>query len=269
MNIIIKFIKNNITILRVVVMILLVVSVALRIFTIIKTIPSSNSIYLNIFTYDIEIAGLVLILTSLIISLFNRIPKKILSIGLALQINTVYSYALIIINFFKVGMYTFTYIPYYIYYGFLIIIPYIIIIGLWKKRMCIIAGILSLICIILNRRNIKLEYEGVIYLLLSIYVYISYGEEPVYNSVRKYFEMIKNNISGKEPAYNLVHKNVESIKNNIKINKTNSTTDPTQSINNEIETLKKLKELYDEGIITKKEFELKKKQALKLNDDKE
>ena len=38
---------------------------------------------------------------------------------------------------------------------------------------------------------------------------------------------------------------------------------------NEIETLKKLKELYDEGIITKKEFELKKKQALKLSDDNE
>ena len=41
------------------------------------------------------------------------------------------------------------------------------------------------------------------------------------------------------------------------------------NIDADIETLKKIKELYDEGIITKKEFELKKKQALKLSDDNE
>ena len=59
---------------------------------------------------------------------------------------------------------------------------------------------------------------------------------------------------------NITYLNNENENSKLDINNQNNT-------DNEIETLKKLKELYDEGIITKKEFELKKKQALKLNDD--
>ena len=86
------------------------------------------------------------------------------------------------------------------------------------------------------------KYTLYCYLLLSVYIFISYNEEGLYKSVRNYIGIIKNSIKKDNKAKSI------------------STKESTDDIDKKIETLKKLKQLLDDGVITKEEFESKKKQ---------
>ena len=240
---IIYILKKNITVLRVITFILLIISIVLDLKWWMSNISyNNNPLIFNISLYA-QCIGYILILVSLIVSLFDNIKKSILVPGLALQTGNIYVLVKLISIVLEQNLYDVL-----IYFIILNILPYLLIIGLWKRRICIIVILLDLFCIInyISAPSFygifSSKYTLYCYLLLSVYIFISYNEKGLYKSVRNYIGIIKNSIKKDNKAKSI------------------STKESTDDIDKKIETLKKLKQLLDDGVITKEEFESKKKQ---------
>ena len=240
---IIYILKKNITVLRVIIFILLIISITLDLNWWVSNISNNNNALVYNFSLYAQCIGHTLILASLIITLFDILKKKILLPGLALQTGNIYVLGTLFSIVLEKKLYNVI-----IYCIIFIILPYLLIIGLKKRKICVIVILLDIFCII--NYIIAPSFYGIFsskntlycYLLLSVYIFISYNEEGLYKSVRNYIEIMKNSIK----------KDKES--------KPISTKESTDDIDKKIEILKKIKQLLDDGLITKEEFESKKKQ---------